>query len=228
MTRSAMPVLVALETSSRRPSVAARLDDRLISRELASERAHASDLVPALDELLRELGVGPEHLAGLIVGTGPGSYTGLRVGIATAFGLARASGAALRGVPSGEALAFGELAPDEEGSHLLDARQEGFYFARYRRERDEVRVLEAPRVLGRAELAAALGGPGTLFTEAALLESDLLDPAARERARMGVVPNARALLELGAARLERLGGQAPESIEPLYLRAFAAKPRRRS
>jgi len=218
---------VALETSSRRPSVAVSAAALVRERALAAERAHASDLLPALDLLLNELGVPPSAIEQVIVGTGPGSYTGLRAGIATALGLARASGAALRGVPSLEALAWGELAPGEACSVLLDARAGELYFASYRREADEVTALQAPRVVPVAEMDAVLERGATLFADEGA--AALVRAAGRGDVNLveGIVPRARALLELGLRQLARHGPQDPREIEPLYLRAFAARARRR-
>lgn len=222
-----MKVHLALETSTRAPSLAGAAGERRVEIRLSSERAQASDLVPALERLLGELGATPLEVAGVLVGLGPGSYTGLRIGVATALGLARGCGAALRGIPSSEALAFGELEPGEECCQILDARQGALYLAHYRRLEAELETLRAPCVLEPAELARALPpgipllcGPGAV--EAARLPAQVLG-----RVRLGAEPRARALLELGLARLERLGPQRPEEVEPLYLRAFAIRERER-
>src|SRR5688572_13321424 len=113
---------VALETSARAASVAVRHAGEVRAARLAPERSHASDLFPRLAELFEALGAAPGAIESVFVGTGPGSYTGLRVGIATALGLARGSGAKLVGVPSGETLAYERLAPGREAAWLLDAR----------------------------------------------------------------------------------------------------------
>ncbi len=220
-------ILVALETSASSASVAVRSGERELEVALETGRAHASDLLPALDRILRELGAAPREIGAVLVGTGPGSYTGLRVGIATALGLARGSGAALRGVPSGETLSFGELAPGEEATVLLDARSGEVYFAHYRRTEDEVLVLRAPCVLRPAEVLAALPPSGLIFGDASAADAAGFAAAEKARLRTSAVPRARTLLALGSSRLERLGSQAPSQIAPLYLRPFAAKPRRR-
>src|SRR5690606_814818 len=138
---------VALETSTRRPSVAVRAGARVLERELVGDRPHASDLLAVLAALLGELGARAGDIRRELVGLGPGSYTGLRVGVAAALGLARGADAALRGVPSGEALAFARLAPGERCVQLLDARQGELYFARYERTPDGVLTLDGPRVV---------------------------------------------------------------------------------
>src|SRR5262249_9733226 len=147
---------LALETSRREASLALAANARVCTAELGQE-AHASDLLPRLAALLGDLGVEPDRrplpLATIFVGTGPGSYTGLRVGIAPARGLARATGAALHGVPWFAALAWVGLAPGEEGTVCADARAGHFYCARYRRVTGDVLELESPRALDARALA---------------------------------------------------------------------------
>jgi tRNA threonylcarbamoyladenosine biosynthesis protein TsaB len=203
-----MKLEVAIESSSRSASVAACADGRVLQAGLSSTRAHASDLLPALDGLLRELGCNPRAIDAVYVGLGPGSYTGLRVGIATALGIARSTGAALVGVGSFEVLLWERLAPGESGGVLLDGRSGGFYHGRYRRTPDWLEELLAPAILA--------------------------PDAARERARddgrsFGVddPPQARALLELGRMRLEKSGPMQPALVQPLYLRPFQASTRAR-
>lgn len=229
MSPSAPPLAVALETSTARPSLAARRGERLEEATLTGERPHASDLLPTLEALLARLGAAPAELASVVVGTGPGSYTGLRVGIATALGLARGAGAALRGVPSLEALAFGELDPGQSAAFLLDARQGELYLARYQRDPGEVRPLLAPCVTTAAELGGLLvAGERVFADEAALRAAGLEAERARAPERFSQAwPSAAALLALGVDRLERHGGQPADQLEPLYLRAFAARTRRR-
>jgi tRNA threonylcarbamoyladenosine biosynthesis protein TsaB len=218
---------VALETSARPPSVAVELGTRRLALSLEEGRAHASDLLPALDRLVRELGASPIDISEVIVGVGPGSYTGLRVGIATALGIARASGARLCGLSAGAVLAFGELAPGEEMIHLLDARQGELYFAHYRRLANEVQELRAPCVLTPAELGPALVPGVAIFGDATVADAARLEPEARSRLVTDRVPRAEAALVLGRARLAAHGAMPASAVEPLYLRPFAAKARRR-
>jgi len=218
-------IRLALETSTRSPSLALESGGSFLERALSAERPHASDLLPALAELLGELGASPRDLGAVFVGTGPGSYTGLRVGIATALGLARGAGAALFGVPSGETLAWAELEPGEEAAIVLDARGGELYFARYGRTPEGVTVLHAPCVLAAGDLGLLLPSGSRVFADAEAARA-----AGLERLALHIepaVPRAGALLALGSRRLAAEGAQDPAQIEPLYLRAFAAKSRRR-
>jgi tRNA threonylcarbamoyladenosine biosynthesis protein TsaB len=220
-------IIVALETSARAASVAVRAGEREKDLALELGRAHASDLLPAIDGLVRELGGAPREIGLVLVGTGPGSYTGLRVGIATALGLVRGCGAKIRGVPSGETLCFGELEPGQQASVLLDARAGEIYFAHYRRSASEVEVLREPCVLRPDEVPRSLPDRGPIFADEGAVAALGLLGEARDRVRLDAAPRASALLALGTGRVERSGGQEPEEVRPLYLRAFAVKARRR-
>ena len=156
-----------------------------------------------------------------MVGVGPGSYTGLRVGIALAQGLARAQGAQLLGLPSFAWMAFAELAPGEQGWVVNDARAGAFHAAHYARTEEGLQTLAAPCIVPYNELAGRLG-------DAPLL---LGDERARETAaRAGLacsrrdLPKADARALLGLARAEDAGACACEvrPAEPLYLRSFGA------
>ncbi|MBM3986533.1 MAG: tRNA (adenosine(37)-N6)-threonylcarbamoyltransferase complex dimerization subunit type 1 TsaB [Planctomycetes bacterium] len=217
-------LVLALETSTRTPALAVARGPRTLVQTLAAARAHAADLLPALERMLGELGASPRELALIVVGTGPGSYTGLRVGAAIALGLARASGARLCGVPSFEAAAYEQLRPGEEGLVLQDARAGELYVARYRRTEQQLEVLLAPEVTRAGELATAtLGTTVVLADDAALAAAALASPA-RPHCVRSATPTAAALLELGRARAAR---GALGSVEPLYLRPFAMRSQRR-
>lgn len=109
------------------------------------ERGHAARLIAALEETLAAAGVEREALTALACGTGPGSYTGLRVGVAGALGLARSLAVPLAGCDTLAAMAFGALDDGEEGLAALDARRGNLYVGRYRRRGQEIVTLAAPR-----------------------------------------------------------------------------------
>ena len=219
-------ITIALEASTRSGSVAVRAHGTTRHAILDEETSHASDLLPRLDALFREHDLAPDALderAAVLVGTGPGSFTGLRVAIATAMGLVRGADRAplLRGVSSIEALLFRELSPGERGVALLDARAGELYFAHARRTTDDLELVLEPSIVARDDLPE-VPDDARLFGDAALVERELGRAVDVPRA-----PDARDVLALGALRLAQLGGEAPESVEPLYLRPFAAKTRKR-
>lgn len=199
---------LAIESSSRAATLALGQAGQFTLLRLDTSAAHASDLLPCLDRELFRLGLKPQDLDTIHVGLGPGSYTGLRVGLATAKGLALALGARVRGECSLEVLAFEALAPGEEASVAIDARAGAYYYARYRRLAQELEVVEPLCVLAPQEaLARAAQAPRCLDGS--------------------LVPTALGLAHLSSLRAPRLGFADAASIEPLYLRPFAVTQRKR-
>lgn len=221
---------LALETSTRRPSIALRVEGEWIERRLEGARAHASDLLPGIVELLDGAGRTPRDLREIHVGLGPGSYTGLRVGIATAQGLARATGARTRGLPSPEALAHGELAAGESAWWLQDARQGQVYCAHYERLESGLHIERAPCVLTLEDFptATVFGSPADrIFGDATVARALGLDESRANRIDASTVPSASALGRWSSRQLGEHGPQDPQTLDPLYLRPFAARPRSR-
>ena len=219
--------VVALETSSRPPSIAVRNAERALALTLEEGRRHASDLLGALESLLRELGESPDSIKTVIVGTGPGSYTGLRVGIATALGLSRGSGAQLQALPSFEALAMAHLEEGECGTILLDARSRQFYGAQYQRTATGVRAIVDPMVCAAGDWRTVLPSADCIVCDDASATAAKLDESERALLRTCTGPEAKHLLPLGIARLETTGPLDPTEVQPLYLRPFAANVRKR-
>ena len=231
-------IAAAFETSTRSASVALAVGpdfadvDGLAFFEgnLDGAAAHASDLLPMLAQLLEERGLRAADLDAVLVGIGPGSYTGLRVSVATALGLAlgEVDGRTpmLLGVPSCEALLAGSLAPGQAGAWIQDARSGGFYLASGRMD-GEFALETEPAVVDQTGLEHFLGSQGS-----ARLLGD--EATAKTLERIGVsadleyvTPTAQHVLRLGLPRLARDGGAEPEQLAPLYLRPFAVKVRKR-
>jgi tRNA threonylcarbamoyladenosine biosynthesis protein TsaB len=109
--------IALFETSSYGGGVAIAEDERILAeRRLDPQRKHARDVAPAFDDLTRGLGLHPRSLDLVLVNIGPGSYTGLRVGLMSARTLAWATGAQLVGVDAMSALAASALRLAEAGS----------------------------------------------------------------------------------------------------------------
>ena len=228
---SAPTLVVALEGSARPASLAAARGEVVVTRALADEREHASDLVPELAALLATLGARAADVELVVVGLGPGSYTGLRVAAATALGLALgARGAALVGVPSFEALALGAIPLGAEADVLVDARGGHLYHAAYRRHASDlgsVEALSAPAALTPEEARAALRRPLWLADADALRAAGLTEAPAGVRVVSGARAGAEDLLRLGLARFASHGATALDALTPLYLRSFTPKVRTR-
>ena len=147
---------LALDTSTPRGSVCVGVGSRVVAhRVIEGQGSHSSDLIPTIGAVLLEARADLSALAGVVVGAGPGSFTGVRVAAATAKGLAHALDIPLWAVSSLEAAAAamdegGHRAPlsDEERAWpryvLFDARSDRVYGACYRPTGSEFEVLVPP------------------------------------------------------------------------------------
>ncbi len=119
------------------------------------ERDHAARIVTELDDLFGEAGVRRDAVAAVTVGVGPGSYTGLRVGLAAAHAMATAWSVPLGGADSLASLAWAALAPGETGVAVMDARRGNVYAAAYRRGAHDLIRIAPPAKQPRDEVARA-------------------------------------------------------------------------
>lgn len=121
------------------------------------ERDHAKRLLDELSTLLSDAGLTKRHLVGVGIGLGPGSYTGLRVGVAAARGLARGLGVPLGGGSTLAAVAAGVFAKEatNEAVVALDARRGNVYAGMFAKQGETLTSLEDERKWERAALQAA-------------------------------------------------------------------------
>jgi len=173
---------------------------------------HAARLLPLATRLLADLGLTPADLTRIAVGTGPGTFTGLRIGVSTARSLAQGTGAELVGVSTLRVLA---AAPEHDGPVLavLDARRGEAFAGLWHGDGQ----LAAPAAL-RPEGLPALARPGTLCVgDGAVRFRDVLAPSGA-----AIPEDGSPLHRVSAAVLARLSGGAPaagrDGVVPEYLR----------
>jgi len=127
--------ILGLDTTTLACSVALLKDETLLAEFTTNTRkTHSERLMPLIDFLLRECQVEREQLGAVAAAAGPGSFTGIRIGLATARGLAQGLNIPAIGVSTLEALAEAVVAPGSLICPLLDARRSQVYTALYRRE----------------------------------------------------------------------------------------------
>lgn len=218
------PRLLILETSGRIGYVALAQGATLLgTRRLDEARRHARDLAPATAVLLEDQGWRPRDLHGVIVSRGPGSYTGLRVGLMSAKALAYATRCALLAVETFAAIA--RQAPAEAGllDVLADAQQEKVYVQRFRQAVAGWEAVMPLVIRPFAEWASATTadlwatGPGLRVHEAQLPASVMPVPEALRE------PLPASLLQIGLERYRRGERDDVWMLEPLYLRPSAAE-----
>lgn len=194
--------------------------------------SHSRLLPGVLDELLARAGVDLGALAGVAVGIGPGAFTGLRVILATAKGIAYARKLPLVGVSTLEALAHGvrEAPPGATLVPLLDARKREVYAGFFRREAGGLVALAPPAALAPQALAARLAdlpAPLLLFGEGHRVYREILDEAtAGRRLDRPALPRFPDAVEVARLAFERGLGAFREdlfTLEPDYLRRSDAE-----
>jgi len=218
------PVL-GLETGGAHASLGLRWAGGLTGDRLPAAQPHARVLADAVTRLLHRCGVELADLAAIAVGLGPGSFTGLRVALSYAKGLALAGGCPLVGVPSLDALALCAAAAWQPAAELqlcplLDARKGEVYAAIYRGQHDGLTRLCEDLVIKPRQLAASLEEPVVFFGEGARVYAGELAVARQGRvAELGAGwTAAEAVAILGAARLARRQIDNARGLEPRYVR----------
>jgi tRNA threonylcarbamoyladenosine biosynthesis protein TsaB len=212
----------ALDTATASPSLALVRDDRPTAELwLAPEPGAGRRVLEAAHGLLAAAGSSVRDIDAIVVGVGPGGFTGLRIGIATALGLGQALGVTVTGASSLEALALGiaEVAP--EGAvvaPVLDARRRELFAAAYRAAPDGgLEELLAPAALTAADLRAALRGLADevwLGGEGLEVGGDALEAPELRRPPPGAAAH-----RLRAALLaRRVGAGAGLPARPVYAR----------
>lgn len=107
ITSGASNAILAIDTSTGQAGLALGLPDRTLTRSWAAGRTQTTSILPAIDEMLREAGLTPGDLTGVAVAAGPGTFTGLRVGLSVAKGIVLARGIPLVGIPTLQIAASG-------------------------------------------------------------------------------------------------------------------------
>ncbi|MDX3645273.1 tRNA (adenosine(37)-N6)-threonylcarbamoyltransferase complex dimerization subunit type 1 TsaB [Streptomyces sp. MB09-02B] len=204
-------LLLALDTAT--PAVTVALHDGtdvVASSSQVDARRHGELLLPAVDRVLAEAGTRLDAVTGIVVGIGPGPYTGLRVGLMTADTFGLALGVPVHGLCTLDGLAYAAGAEGTvEGPFVVatDARRKEVYWARY--EDARTRATE-PAVDRPAEIAESVAGLPAVGAGALLYPDTFTDARAPEHV------SAAALAALAAERLAE--GEELEAPRPLYLR----------
>jgi tRNA threonylcarbamoyladenosine biosynthesis protein TsaB len=223
--------LLALDTASAQCSVALRVGNDVVMRDVATARDHARLILPMVDAVLAEAGVTLRQLDGIAFGRGPGSFTGVRVAAAVTQGLA--AGAALPVLPVSDLRALGMQAlrrmqpqdgPGLAGNVLacMDARMGEVYWAAFSVHSGLARASVTPELVSPpdaviSQCPAVIAGAGLGLAAAPRIAAALRLPAAAIFA--DAEPHAVDVLALAAADLAAGAGWLDAAdAQPVYVR----------
>lgn len=221
-------VILALDTSTSIGSVAVGVDGRIAAETVVEVGpGHSSALLPAVDATVRAAGTGPRELTGVVVGGGPGSFTGVRIAAATAKGMVAALGVPLWAYSGLLATAAASWTPERAVCALFDARRRDVFAACYRFGGGElVEEVMAPEALALDELLERFREEPPLFTgEGALLHREEIqrDLGTGVAPPHLAYPRAAALLWLREVSPDMGWVDDPAGWEPEYARASGAE-----
>ena len=212
--------LLAFETSTEACSVAVYVDGQVHERFEVAPRRHTELALPWAEALLAEAGIARSQLDAIAVGRGPGAFTGVRLAIAVAQGIALALD--LPVVPVSTLAALAMRAGGERRVAAIDARMGEVYLGTFARQADGDLCALADEVVVAPDLAILPEGGGWIGVGTGF---DAADGALRARfgdrlleVDAAVLPHAADVATLAALAFARGEAQAPERIEPAYLR----------
>jgi len=223
--------ILAIDTSSLVASAAVMDEDKLIAEYIINhKKTHSEQLMPIIEEILESCEIDIEEIDAVGVASGPGSFTGLRIGGAAAKGLAHALNKPVIGVPTLNGLAFN--LPFCEGliCPIMDARRHQVYTALYKWEEGNFYQISDHRAVGieeltkelkdREEMIVFLGDGVPVHRDIIVKE---LGPRARFAPRSADRQRASSIGELAFKMLENNKGQNYGEFTPFYLRKSQAE-----
>jgi tRNA threonylcarbamoyladenosine biosynthesis protein TsaB len=223
--------LLALDTATEACSAALLIDGRLLIREAELARGHAERILPMIDELLGEAGLGLRALDAVAFGRGPGSFTGVRLAASITQGLAFGAGLGVVAISDLSALAQRGLDEDSGVTRVLvcnDARMQEVYWACFERSSDGMALASSPERVGQP---ASVRLPPAWADAAGLGRGFAVHPALRALAGVEVrgawdrlLPRAVEIARLAVPQVTAGRLLDPEAAMPVYLRDDVARP----
>lgn len=221
--------ILALDTATENCSVALLVDDKVYVRSEVAPRDHTKKILPMVDEVLKEAGVSLTDLDALAFGRGPGSFTGVRIGIGIAQGLAFGADLPMIGISTLEAMAQGSYRKHgaEHVACAIDARMSEVYWGRFTRQEDGTWLaIDAECVVPPALLAENSTSDENVWHTAgtgwAAYEAELETLKFKREAGEVLFPDAEDIVYLAKFELEKGNTVEAEAASPTYLRDTVA------
>ena len=213
--------ILGIDTSSKYLSIALSEDDSIIAEHsFLLDRKHSSLLIPKISQMLEENNISLSNIDAFIVGLGPGSFTGLRIGVSTVKGFGIATGKPCIGVPSLDALA---LNVDEKKSIIvpvIDAKRENLYSAVYERKNNRIIKKTNHLLLGVNELMKKVKKEAVFLGDGIELYKNKIAQLNKRAVFLEDkywYPKASNLIRLGIAKIKKYKRKDLSKLNPIYL-----------
>jgi tRNA threonylcarbamoyladenosine biosynthesis protein TsaB len=216
-------LVLGIETATTTGSVALLSEEGVIAQySLNIEVKHSERLMATIDRVLSDARLTLADVGGIAVSIGPGSFTGLRVGLATVKGLAFATGKPVAAVPTLRALAWNLPYAAHPVCPLFDAKKKEVYAALYRVEGTKLVQMTEERVVPLVKLLESLDGT-TVFTGDGARQfraeiAGVLGERALFAPRAATLPSAASVAEIGLGMIREGAASDPDGLVPMYLR----------
>jgi len=226
-----MSRILAIDTATEACSAAVLTGEQLIARYEEPGRGHSERILLMVDEVLKEAETTLQQVDGIAVGRGPGAFTGVRIAISIAQGLAFGAGKRVATVSDLAALA--QRVMDERGAFrvvaAIDARMGELYWGVYEKGADGLAVLQGDeRVSPAADVllptSSDWSGAGSGWKVEALLRRAESSGLSSEHLQSNLFPRAQEVARLGRSQFEQGLSLPPEEALPVYLRDQVAIP----
>lgn len=223
-------LVLSIDTATLVSSVALATQDTLLAElVIQTRKTHSETLMPHIAEVLDMARISKQDIEGIAVSIGPGSFTGLRIGLATAKALAYALKIPIVGISTFEALAYNCPVPEVFLSPILDAQKHNVYQAVFSWQQDGLTEVVPARVVSikqAIEEAALMARPVVMFGEAAVMYqaeikaqgTNLILPPPHV-----VIPHAGSTAILGGKLLAQGITHDVMHLEPVYIRRSEAE-----
>ncbi len=221
-------IVLGIETATMTGGLALIDDEKLLSEYTLNLRTtHSSRLMPALDWMLKDIHLDKSQIDGIAISIGPGSFTGLRIGLATAKGLAMGLKIPLVTVPTLDALAHNATYSDYQICPVLDARKKEVYFAFYRYENDILTRKSTYQVMAPDMLIDQISEKTVMLGDGLNIYGELFKQKLGDLVlfvnNSQRLPRASIIAELGLLKLKAKEVSDLASSEPLYIRRADAE-----
>lgn len=216
-------LILGIDTATKVCSVALTLDGRVLAEQNSTDGiAHSRRLLPEIDMLLKTAKVAKADLDMVAVSMGPGSFTGLRIGLATAEAIAYAQKKFLHGVDTLKALAFNLQNEDRIISPLIDAQKGNFYQALYQWQEGNLVCLAPTAIVNEEQAWERIGDRPCVATGECAKITALPNNAAM--AEEGVqMPLAKSLCAIAEREFDKERDKIIFGLEPYYIRRSEAE-----